>query len=63
MLQMIWEATLYAFETLALASRRLDEIDEALIGEFCQTRRQQVGTATTNPGLAVLRRMLRLADE
>ena len=52
---------LLAFE--ALASRHLDEIDETLIEEFCQTRRQQVSTATTNRALAVLRRMLRLAHE
>jgi integrase len=52
---------LLAFETLA--SRRLDEIDEALLEEFCQARRRQVSTATTNRALAVVRRMLRLAQE
>jgi integrase len=52
---------LLAFEVLA--SRRLDEIDEALIEVFCQARRRQVSTATTNRALAVLRRMLRLAHE
>jgi len=52
---------LLAFETLA--NRRLDEVDEAAVEEFAQARRQQVGPATTNRGLAVLRRMLRLAHE
>jgi integrase len=52
---------LLAFE--ALANRQLDEIDEAAVEEFTQVRRRQVGPATTNRGLAVLRRMLRLAHE
>lgn len=52
---------LLAFENLA--NRRLDEIDEVAVEEFAQQRRQQVGPATTNRGLAVLRRMLRLAHE
>jgi integrase len=52
---------LLAFE--ALASRQLDEVDEAAVEEFTQLRRRQVGPATTNRGLAVLRRMLRLAHE
>ena len=37
-----------------------DEIDEALIEAFAQARRGEVSVATTNRGLAVLRRMLRL---
>jgi hypothetical protein len=40
----------------ALANRRLDEIDEAAVEEFAQARRQHVGPATTNRGLAVLPR-------
>ena len=40
-----------------------DEIDEALIEAFAQARRGEVSVATTNRGLAVLRRMLRLAHE
>jgi integrase len=46
-----------------LANRPLHVIDEATVEEFAQARRQQVGPATTNRGLAVLRRMLRLAQE
>ena len=57
------QQTRYVLAFEALASRRIDEIDEALIEEFCQTRRQQVSTATTNRALAVVRRMLRLAHE
>jgi integrase len=61
--RILWaaDALLLAFE--ALANRRLDEVDEAAVEAFTQARRQQVGPATTNRGLAVLRRMLRLAHE
>jgi hypothetical protein len=48
---------------MALANRQLDEIDEGLIEVFAQVRRRKVSVATTNRGLAVLRRMLRLANE
>jgi len=34
-----------------------------MVEQFAQARRQEVGPATTNRGLAVLRRMLRLAQE
>ncbi len=57
------QQTRYLLALEALANRRLDEIDEAAVEEFAQVRRQQVGPATTNRGLAVLRRMLRLAHE
>ena len=46
-----------------LAYRPLDEIDEALVELFAEARRREVSVATTNRGLAVLRRMLRLAQE
>jgi len=46
-----------------LINRRWDEVDESAVEEFAQARRKQVGPATTNRGLAVLRRMLRLAHE
>jgi integrase len=52
---------LLAFE--ALANQQMDEVDEAVVEAFTQARRRQVGPATTNRGLAVLRRMLRLAHE
>jgi len=57
------QQTRYLLAFHFLANRRLDEIDEAAVEEFAQARRQQVGPATTNRGLAVLRRMLRLAHE
>jgi integrase len=57
------QQTRYLLAFAVLANRRLDEIDEAAVEEFAQARRQQVGPATTNRGLAVLRRMLRLAHE
>jgi integrase len=57
------QQTRYVLAFEALGSRRLNEIDEALIEEFCQIRRRQVSIATTNRALAVLRRMLRLAHE
>src|SRR6266700_2851724 len=57
------QQTRYLLALEALANRRLDEIDEAAVEEFAQARRRYVGPATTNRGLAVLRRMLRLAHE
>jgi integrase len=57
------QQTRYLLTFEPLASRCLDAIDEALIEEFCQVRRQQVSIPTTNRALAVLRRMLRLAYE
>ena len=44
-------------------NRPLDEINKGLIGQFIQHRRRKVSIATTNRGLATLRRMLRLAQE
>lgn len=41
----------------------LNEIDEAAVEEVARARRRHMGPATTNRGLAVLRRMLRLAHE
>lgn len=46
-----------------LAQARLDGIDEALIEQYVQHRRQQVSPATVNRHLATLRRALRLAQE
>ena len=57
------QQTRYLLAIEGLANRRLNEIDEAAVEEFAQARRKQVGPATTNRGLAVLRRMLRLAHE
>ena len=57
------QQTRYLLAFQFLANRRLDEIDEAAVEQFAQARRPQVGPATTNRGLAVLRSMLRLARE
>jgi integrase len=57
------QQTRYLMAFKALADRQLDEVDEAAVEAFTQARRRQVGPATTNRGLAVLRRMLRLAHE
>jgi integrase len=57
------QQTRYLLAFPFLADCRLDAIDEAAVEQFAQARRQQVGPATTNRGLAVLRRMLRLAQE
>ncbi len=47
----------------ALASAKLDDIDEALIEGYVQERRKKVAPATVNRQLATLRRALRLAQE
>lgn len=47
----------------AMASSKLDAIDEALIEKYVQERRKQVAPATVNRQLATLRRALRLAHE
>jgi integrase len=47
----------------AMASSKLDAIDEALIEKYVQERRRQVAPATVNRQLATLRRALRLAHE
>ena len=47
----------------ALASAKLDQIDEALIERFVQRQRKRVAPATVNRQLATLRRLLRLAQE
>ena len=57
------QQTRYVLAFEPLANRCLDDIEENVIEEFTQWRRRQVGPATTNRGLAVIRRMLRLAHE
>jgi Phage integrase SAM-like domain len=52
-------ARLLEYKTLATA--RLHEIDEGLIEQYIQHRRQTVSPASVNRELATLRRMLRLA--
>jgi len=50
-------------ESEAIASARLDSIDEAMIETYIQERRKKVAPATVNRELATLRRLLRLAHE
>jgi integrase len=57
------QQTQYVLAFEPLASRPLDSIEESLIEEFSRKRRSEVSVATTNRGLAVLRRMLRVAHE
>ncbi len=45
-----------------LANARLSDIDEAMIADWAQQRRQQVSVISVNRGLATLRRALRLAQ-
>jgi integrase len=47
----------------AIASARVDRIDEGVIEGYVVARRASVGPATVNRELATLRRMLRLAHE
>lgn len=47
----------------ALASARLNEIDEALIERFVQRQRKRVSPATVNRQLATLRKLLRMSQE
>jgi len=47
----------------AIASARVDRIDEGVIEAYVVARRASVGPATVNRELATLRRMLRLAHE
>jgi len=46
-----------------IANRQLDEIDEALIEGFAQVRRRKSERGNDQPWVAVLRRMVRLANE
>jgi integrase len=62
-IQFYAQQTRYILAFDGLTNRPLDEIDEALVEQFAQARRRDVSSATTNRGLAVLRRMLRLAHE
>lgn len=62
-IQFYAQQTRYILAFEGLANCPLDEIDEALVEQFAQARRREVSPATTNRGLAVLRRMLRLAHE
>lgn len=62
-IQFYAQQTKYILAFDLMASQRLDEVDEALIEDFCRARREKVGTATTNRALATLRRMLRMAHE
>ena len=50
-------------EFSAIASARIDAIDEGVIERYVVFRREQVGPATVNRELATLRRILRLAHE
>ena len=52
---------LLAYEGLATAA--LDRIDEKLIEEYVQKRRQVVSATSVNRELATLRRLLRMANE
>jgi len=47
----------------ALASVRLDQVDESLIEKYVIARRTKVSPATVNRELATLRRLLRIAHE
>lgn len=47
----------------AIASTRVDAIDEGVIEKYVISRRELVGPATVNRELATLRRILRLAHE
>lgn len=47
----------------AIASARVDAIDEGVIEKYVVSRRELVGPATVNRELATLRRILRLAHE
>jgi integrase len=47
----------------AIASSRIDAIDEGVIEQYVVSRRELVGPATVNRELATLRRILRLAHE